>query len=307
MSTKKHCKNPSESPLVSSGPAETHFIPRAVDLRPGLYVVATPIGNLKDITLRALETLASVSLILCEDTRTSRTLLQHYGLKQPMLAYHEHNADKLRPKIIEDLQQGATIALISDAGTPLISDPGYKLIKECAEKGIYTSTLPGPCAAIAALTLGGLPTDKFIFLGFLPAKSSGRKKTLQGFQDLPATLIFYESPHRLIEMLKDAAHVLGPRPCVVARELTKLYEETIRGTLEEVAAILEARTVLGECVVLIEGAGEVQPKESAADIMAQLNQLIANGYSHKEAVAIVTESTGLPRRDIYQLALTIKP
>lgn len=269
-------------------------------------MVATPIGNLKDISLRALEILASVNLILCEDTRTSRKLLQHYGLKNRLSAYHEHNADQVRPKIIEQLQQGATIALISDAGTPLISDPGYKLVEECAALGLYTTSIPGACAAITALTLAALPTHQFFFAGFLPPKSSGRKKALEDLKPLQATLLFYESPHRLVDMLRDTHQVLGPRRCVVARELTKLHEETIRGTLDEVTTIIAARTVLGECVVMIEGASGQEQAVNTNQLIQQLRDLLNTGHSLKEAVAHVTAATGLPRRTLYQMALTLE-
>ena len=198
-----------------------------------LYLVATPIGNLEDITLRALRILREAGLVACEDTRQTRKLLDHYGIHKPTVSYHEHNEAVRAPELIETLASGVSVALVSDAGTPLVSDPGYRLVTHAIAKGIRVESLPGPSAALAALAASGLPTDEFHFGGFLPPRSAQRRKTLQRLKDEPATLVFYEAPHRLLDTLADIEEVLGPRPVVVARELTKLHEEFLRGTAAE--------------------------------------------------------------------------
>ena len=203
----------------------------AAALAPGLYVVATPIGNLGDVSLRALTTLAAADAILAEDTRVTRRLLDRYDISAPLVAYHEHNAAEVRPRILARLAAGEALALVSDAGTPLVSDPGYKLVVDAAAAGVAVFALPGPCAAIAALTTAALPTDRFFFEGFLPAKAAARRERIAALAAIPATLVIYESPGRLAESLADLAAGLGPRPAAVARELTKLHEETRRATL----------------------------------------------------------------------------
>ena len=205
-------------------------------IEPGLHIVATPIGNLGDVTLRALATLAAADAILAEDTRISSRLTSRYEITTPLIAYHEHNAAQSRPRILERLSQGQALALISDAGTPLISDPGYRLVVEAVAAGISVTSLPGPSAALAALTLSGLPTNSFFFEGFLPHKSAARRERANALARVPATLIFYEAPGRLAESLADLAAELGPRPAAVARELTKVFEETRRGDLAGLAA-----------------------------------------------------------------------
>ena len=222
------------------------------ELAPGLYVVATPIGNLGDITVRARDVLASVDRIFCEDARISKRLLAHLGLNRPMQAYHEHNAHALRPRILEQLAGSARLALISDAGTPLVSDPGYKLVQAAIAQGGNVVPIPGPSALLAALVAAGLPTDRFFFQGFLPAKSAARRSTLAELAAIPATLVIYEAPHRLCETLADAADVLGDRQAAVCRELTKRFEETKRGSLADLDAHFAQRAqVKGEIVVVI--------------------------------------------------------
>src|SRR5690606_31259972 len=196
---------------------------------PGLYLVATPIGNLRDITLRALDLLAIADRILCEDTRVTARLLQHYGISRPTLSYHEHNAERMMPRVMEHLAAGEIVALVSDAGTPLVSDPGYRLVRAAVEQGIAVTALPGASAALAALSVAGLPTDRFLFAGFPPQKTVARQRFFEEFRDIPASLIFFESPHRLKASLVDAAAVLGPRPAALCRELTKRFEEVRRG------------------------------------------------------------------------------
>ena len=207
----------------------------AQSIAPGLHVVATPIGNLGDITFRALGTLAAAKAVLAEDTRVSRRLLAHYGITTPMIAYHEHNAAEMRPKILARLAAGEALALISDAGTPLVSDPGYKLVEAAIEEGFHVTSLPGPSAVLAALVVSGLPTDRFFFEGFLPPKSSARQERLSALAAIPGTLVFFESPRRVAAMLADAAAILGNRSAAVARELTKFYETVRRGTLNSLS------------------------------------------------------------------------
>ncbi len=219
-----------------------------------LYLVATPIGNLKDITLRALEILKSVDRIACEDTRHSLKLLQAYEISKPLLSLHQHNEVKRSTVVLEKLQAGESIALISDAGTPLVSDPGYRLVRAVLEAGLNVESIPGPCAAINALALSGLPTDSFYFLGFLPPKSAARQRRFEALRDFPSTLVFYESPHRIQKFLQEAHGVFGAREVVIAREMTKKFEEVYRGPLQAKAQSLPLRSWKGEFVVLVSGA-----------------------------------------------------
>jgi 16S rRNA (cytidine1402-2'-O)-methyltransferase len=276
----------------------------AEPLSPGLHIVATPIGNLKDISFRALATLAAADAVLAEDTRTSKTLLAHYGIATPLYPYHEHNAEQMRPKILGKLREGGRLALISDAGTPLVSDPGYKLVADVVADGLPVTGIPGPSAVLAALVLAGLPTDRFFFEGFLPPRAAARRGRLTELAAIPGTLVFFESPRRLAEMLADAAAVLGPRPAAVARELTKFYENVRRGPLAELAAHYEAEEPRGEIVVIIgpPGAGALVPAEDVVD--ERLRTALQN-VSLKEAVAQVAAQTGQPRRAIYARALEL--
>ncbi len=275
-------------------------------LAPGLYVVATPIGNLADITLRALEVLATADLIACEDTRTTRKLLTAHGIAAKLTAYHDHNAARVRPKLIERLECGEAVALVSDAGTPLISDPGYQLVAAAAAANLMVTAVPGASAALAALTVSGLPSDRFLFAGFLPNKSGARRRTLAELAPVPASLVIYESARRLPAALTDMAEVLGPRPAAVARELTKLYEEVRRGTLPELAEHYQsAGPPKGEVVVVIGPPGpgdETAPDAEALD--SQLRAALSR-HSLRDAVAAVAEVTGLPRKQIYARALEL--
>ena len=268
---------------------------------PGLYIVATPIGHLADITLRALETLAGVDLILAEDTRYSRRLLDHYGLSTPMSAYHEHNAERARPEILARLERGEALALISDAGTPLISDPGYKLVAEARRIGATVIPVPGASALLAALVGAGMPTDRFLFEGFLPTRVEGRRARLNALAGVEATLVFYEAPQRLAACLADMAAELGNRPATVARELTKMNETFDTGSLEELAARYGDREVKGEIVVVV-----APPAERAAVDAAQLRREIErllDTHGVKDAAAVLAARHGLPRRELYALAL----
>jgi len=278
----------------------------AARFEPGLYLVATPIGNLRDVTLRALDLLAVADLIACEDTRVSAKLLAHFGLSAPLAAYHEHNAERMRPKLIERLKAGAVVALISDAGTPLVSDPGWKLVRAALADGIRVSTLPGPSAALAGLLLSGLPSDRFLFAGFLPSKSAARKKSLAALAAVQATLIFFETAPRLAASLADMAESLGDRPAAVARELTKLYEEVHRQPLAALAAHYRAAgPPKGEIVVLVAppASGAAATLDEAA-LDRSLSAALAT-MSVKDASAAVAAATGQPRRLVYQRALAL--
>jgi 16S rRNA (cytidine1402-2'-O)-methyltransferase len=270
----------------------------------GLYLVATPIGNLRDITLRALEILGAADLVACEDTRVTRKLFDHYGLSTPLIAYHDHNAESARPKILEKLAAGGAVALVSDAGTPLISDPGYKLVRAATEAGHPVTAAPGPSSALMALTVAGLPTDRFFFEGFLPAKEAARRARIAELARIPATLVLFESGPRLAATLADLAAGLGAREAAVARELTKLHEEVRRGGLGTLAADYAAGAeTRGEIVIVIAPpAASAQP--SAADIDALLQAALAR-TTVKEAVAEVAAATGEPRRAVYSRALAL--
>jgi 16S rRNA (cytidine1402-2'-O)-methyltransferase len=271
---------------------------------PGLHVVATPIGNLGDITLRALHTLAAADAVLTEDTRVSSRLLGHYSIDTPLLPYHEHNAYETRPRILSRLAQGQAIALISDAGTPLISDPGYKLVVECLTAGITVRSLPGPSAVLTALTTAGLPPDRFFFEGFLPPKSAARRERANALARVPSTLIFCEAPSRLAGVLADLALELGPRPAAVARELTKLFEETRRGTLPELAEhYATAGPPKGEIVIVV-GPPTLTRSLSEQSLDREIEAAL-EGLSTRDAAAVVAARTGLPRREVYARALRL--
>lgn len=272
-------------------------------LPPGLYLVATPIGNLADITLRALATLARSDVIYCEDTRHSRTLLAHYSISRPLRPYHEHNAERERPRVLADLAAGKAVALISDAGTPLVSDPGYKLVRDCLSEGHRVTSLPGPSALLAALGMAALPTDAFLFAGFLPAKQAARRARLGELQTVPATLVFFEAPSRLAESLADLADVLGEREAAMARELTKLHEEVRRGTLGALAAWAAGSSPKGEMVILVGPpvAGEVADEAIAARLEPLLDEM-----SLSEAAKAVAEMLGVAKARAYDVGLALK-
>jgi 16S rRNA (cytidine1402-2'-O)-methyltransferase len=277
---------------------------RPVTLAPGLHVVATPIGNLGDVSLRALETLKAADLVLCEDTRVTHKLFDRYGLKTTLLAYHDHNAAAVRPKVLEKLASGVVIALVSDAGTPLVSDPGYKLVAEALDAGHKVYPVPGASALLAALVAAGLPTNRFFFEGFLPSKSGQRKNRIAELQEIPATLILYETGPRLPESLADLASGLGARQAAVCRELTKAFEETRRGNLDKLAAHYEkAGAPKGEIVIVVAPPDETKTI-TAQDLDLKLKHALARG-SLKDAVAEVTEETGMKRRDVYARALAL--
>ncbi len=272
---------------------------------PGLSIVATPIGNAADVTLRALDALASADAVACEDTRVTSKLLAIHGISAKLIAYHDHNAERVRPALIERLERGESVALVSDAGTPLVSDPGYRLVRECVARGIPVTALPGASALLAALAVAGLPTDRFLFAGFLSAKRAARRATLAELADVPATLVFYESPHRLAATLADMAEILGAREAAVARELTKLYEEVRRGPLAELAGAYAAEPEpKGEIVIVVGPPPPAAPPDADA-----LDAALARAFdelSLRDAVARVARETGLPRGQVYARALALK-
>jgi len=277
----------------------------AAKARAGLHLVATPIGNLADITLRALETLAGVDTVLCEDTRVTGRLMQRYGLRAPLRPYHDHNAASVRPAILDALAAGASFALVSDAGTPLVSDPGYRLVTEAIARAVPVEAVPGASAVLTGLCVSGLPSDRFLFAGFLPQKQAARRAMLEELKRLRATLIVFDTAPRLAASLADVAAVLGDRPLAVARELTKLHEEVLRGTTAEVAAMIAGRERLkGEICLLIGPPGE-SPQAGADAIDAALVEAMADA-SLNEAAALVAKRFGLRKRDVYARGLALK-
>lgn len=267
-----------------------------------LYVVATPIGNLEDITYRAVRLLGEVDLIACEDTRQTRKLLDHYGIQKPTISYHDHNEAERTEDLTARLLGGAVIALVSDAGMPLVSDPGYRLVKAAVENGIAVQPVPGASAALAALAASGLPSDAFHFAGFLPPKHGQRIKALEALVDEPATLIFYEAPHRIIESLEAVEQVMGTRPVVVARELTKIHEEFLRGTAAEVRAQLAGRdTVKGEITLLI--AKSLGPPPDDTPLDEAVDALVRDGMPRMDAIKQVARRRGLSKRQVYEQLL----
>jgi len=281
--------------------------PKQQNLAPGLYLIATPIGTARDITLRTLDILASADVIAAEDTRSLRKLLDIHGISladRPLVAYHDHNGDRVRPRLIQALEDGKSVVYASEAGTPMVADPGYDLARAAVAEGHKLISAPGPSAAITALTLAGLPTDHFFFAGFLPNASGRRKTALQEVAQVPGTLIFYESPKRIAAMLRDAALVLGgDRRAAVCRELTKKFEEVLRGTLDDLATICADRTLKGEIVVVIDRAG--LPNVDEADLDSALRDAL-QGLSVRDAADKVSTELGLKRRQVYQRALELE-
>ncbi|MCK5909943.1 MAG: 16S rRNA (cytidine(1402)-2'-O)-methyltransferase [Caulobacter sp.] len=272
-------------------------------LAPGLYLVATPIGNLRDITLRALDVLAGCDVLLAEDTRVTGKLLSAYGIRTRLERHDEHVAERAIPGILERLEAGERVALVSDAGTPMVSDPGYRLAREAIAAGHPVIPIPGASAALAALTLAGLPTDRFLFAGFPPPKSAARRTFLEEFANVRATLIFYEGASRVADCLADMAAVFGPRPAAVCRELTKLYETCVRGSLAELAADPRFDAPKGEIVILV-GPG-TEKAASADDVDAALREALSR-LPLGEAASEVAKAFGLSRKDLYRQALALK-
>jgi 16S rRNA (cytidine1402-2'-O)-methyltransferase len=295
--------------MRGAGPDPSRILARTADemqrhleaeLAPGLYVVSTPIGNLGDISLRAIAVLARADAVLCEDTRHSRTLLSHFGIGTPARPYHEHNAAKERPRVLADLTAGQRIALISDAGTPLVSDPGWKLVREAIDAGHRVEALPGASATLTALAVGGLPTDAFLFAGFLPPKSVGRRARIAELSAVPATLVFFEAPSRVAEAIADLAAVLGSRPAALARELTKMHEEVRRAPLDQLAAELDGVAIKGEAVILV---GPPQETEVTDDVISARLVPALEEMSLRDAAKAVADALGVPKSRVYDLGL----
>lgn len=271
------------------------------DMPGTLYLVATPIGNLADITHRALQVLSDVDLIACEDTRHTHKLLNHYGINTKTISYHEHNEQQRAAELIERLKQGSNVAVVSDAGTPSISDPGFRLVRAAIENEIQVVPVPGPSALISALIAAGLPTDEFFFAGFLPSRTNARRARLAELQSVPGTLIFYEGPHRLAETLKDVYEILGEREAVVARELTKIHEEIRRGRLSELTAhYAEKKDVRGEIVVLVDRNVIRVAKTEPMSVVALVDQFERDGLDHRAALKKAARELGLSRAEAYR-------
>ena len=275
----------------------------APTLKPGLYLVATPIGHLRDITLRALETLAAADVVFCEDTRVTAKLLARYDLRKELKPYHDHNAAKVRPLILDRVAAGGSVALTSDAGTPLVSDPGFRLVKEAIGRNLAVEMIPGVSAPVMALALSGLPTDRFLFAGFLPAKAGERRRRLAELASVPATLIFFDTPRRIPDTLAAIEDVLGPREVCIARELTKIHQEVLRGLPGDLKAVIGARGGLkGEITLVVAPPSGERAPEPDAEMERALDEALRS-MSMSRAAARVSRQFNRPRRDVYDLAL----
>lgn len=268
-----------------------------------LYVIATPIGNLEDITFRAVRILREqVATIACEDTRQTRKLLDHYQIKKPLISYHEHNEASRTAEILDSLERGESVGLVSDAGTPLVSDPGYRVVKAAVDRGFSVVPLPGPSAVLAALAASGLPTDEFRFIGFLPSKAGARRKALLEIKGASGTVVAYESPHRILDTLAEMAEIFGNAPVVLGRELTKIHEEFLRGSAESIREQLAKRTSVKGEITLVIGRQE-RSTSSLADPIAEVLRLeTEQGLNRMEAVKAVAKQLGVPKREVYRLA-----
>lgn len=271
-----------------------------------LYIVATPIGNLEDVTLRALRVLKEVDLVAAEDTRHTRKLLTHYGITTPLTSYYDHIESEKAPVLISQLQAGKNIALVSDAGTPGIADPGYRLVKGAAEVGISVVPIPGPSTVTALLSVGGLPTDRFVFEGFLPAKPTQRRKALENLKQEERTLIFFESPHRVIDTLQDIEDIFGDRPVVIGRELTKIYEEVLRGSVGELRTQLQSREIKGEVALLVGGAPETVSNDDQPPLAEEIRYLRGQGLTLKEIARTLGERRSIPKREVYAIGVQLQ-
>jgi 16S rRNA (cytidine1402-2'-O)-methyltransferase len=276
-----------------------------------LYIIATPIGNLEDITHRAVRVLGKVDMVACEDTRRTRVLLNHFGISRKTVSYHEHNERERAEQLCKLLEAGQSVAIVSDAGTPLISDPGFRIVTVAIERGIQIVSVPGPAAFVAALVASGLPCDQFFFAGFLPARVQARRTRLEELRAIPVTLVFYEAPHRITATLRDARDVLGDRKAVVARELTKIHEEITRGSLSELMDRFSSESrARGEMVLIVSGQPSVEAKEMPADrsegIVVRVRSLEKEGLDPKEALKKAAREFGLKRAEAYRLLIAQK-
>ena len=271
-----------------------------------LYIVATPIGNLEDITLRALRVLKEADLIAAEDTRHTQKLLSHNDIHSPLTSYHEHNERTKAPALVQRLLRGQTIALVSDAGTPAIADPGYRLVVAAVAAGVQVTPIPGPSALTAALSAAGLPTDRFVFEGFLPAKKKERRERLLALRDEMRTLVLYEAPHRLKDTLDDLHHTLGDRELVIAREVTKLHEEFLRGAVSDLIRQVSERDIKGEVTIIVRGSVAAESGVSQEVLFAEIKRLQREGVGVKQISELLGERYSLPKRDVYRLALARK-
>jgi len=270
-----------------------------------LYIVATPIGNLEDITLRAIRTLKEADVIAAEDTRHTQKLLSRYDIRTPLTSYHDHNKEEKGPVLVARLLEGKDVALVSDAGTPGISDPGYFLINLAVDQKVRVIPIPGATAAIAALSISGLPTDGFVFEGFLPGRQAARRKRLEELKEEGRTLVFYEAPHRIINTIEDMAGIFGDRKAVVTRELTKVHEEAIRGSLAGILEQLNRASSRGEFTIIVHGAEESTAKQDVDTAEYLRNLMLHRGLTKKDAVAAAAEELGLPKKDVYRESLKI--
>lgn len=297
-----HNETPNASSAVSRIAFESERL-LAEPLAPGLHLVATPIGHLADMSLRAISTLARADIVYCEDTRHSRTLLAHYAIRTSLRPYHEHNAESERPRILDELAAGRTIALISDAGTPLISDPGFKLVREAAAAGHAVTSVPGPSATLAALTVAGLPTDAFFFAGFLPPKEGARRSRLAELAPVPGTLVFFEAPNRTAATLADLRDALGNRDAALARELTKLHEQVLRGSLAELATQTEKTPPKGEVVIVV---GPPVDEDVTDQAITERLAPALESLSLRDATKMVSDTLKVPKARVYDIALALK-
>jgi 16S rRNA (cytidine1402-2'-O)-methyltransferase len=304
--TKKSGAIPADNkkePQQDSSRLKQEPTPKTIPIKPGFYLVATPIGNLRDITFRALDILSSVDLIICEDTRVTGKLMQAYGFKKKMQVYNDHATEGQREALIKGVQNGLSVAVLSDAGTPMVSDPGYKLIRLAIQNALYITSIPGPNAALPALQLSGMPTDQFSFLGFLPNKTAARKKALQNWAEVPSTLVLYETGPRLVDSLIDMKAVLGNRESAIIRELTKIYEESTRGTLSElIAHYRDTGAPKGEIVVVL---GQATEEILSTDSIEEQLKKALKTLSVRDAAEVVAKATGKPKKTIYTLALKL--
>ena len=277
----------------------------APPLAAGLHLVATPLGNLADVSLRSLAVLAAADVVLCEDTRITSRLMQHYSIATGLKPYHDHNAASIRPKLLERLAAGDAVALVSDAGMPMVSDPGYKLVRDCIEQGIAVDVVPGPTAPVAALVLSGMPSDRFMFAGFLPARSGARRRVLQDLSVISATLLVFESAGRIEASLSDISQCMADRPVAVAREITKLHQEVLRGSAAEILQQLSQRPSLKGEITLVISPPQAPPEVSQEDLSSRLSELLRDHPASK-AASLLAKETGKPRAELYDLAVSMK-